>query len=174
MAWSIYQRPGYSRLRRIILIHFPPPSEVTARFLTNTGLEAKYPHFFLSERAKKISKLFFTALIIPKKRYHLFFMEAAIQREVPKPKHHPHKPPPHFSAMPVQNWCEIFMSSLLLLNVLITHLGPAQTHPKFTSSEILNHLKAEPFWQIFWSYTDSGWSLVSLLHIHSREPSLQL
>lgn len=119
-----------------------------AVILTNIGLEAKYTHIFLSEEAKKISKLFFTALITPKKRYNLFFMEDAILKEAPKPKQHLHKPPPHFSAMSVQNGVK-YLFSLLLLNVLITHLGTAQTHSRFTSSRILNQFKAEPLWQMF-------------------------
>lgn len=38
--------------------------------LTNTVLEAKYFYLFLPEGAKKNSKFFFTALIIPKKTSH--------------------------------------------------------------------------------------------------------
>lgn len=67
---SHYQWLRYRRLITIILICFSPPSEVTAMILTNTVLKAKYLFLFLPEGAKKTSKLFFTALIILKKRSH--------------------------------------------------------------------------------------------------------
>lgn len=166
MAWTIYQRPRYSRLRRIILINFPPPSEMIAVILTNIGLEAKYTHIFLSEETKKISKLFFTALITPKKRYNLH--GRCNTKGSPKTKAASPQTSSPFLSNVSAKWNEIFVFSLLLLNVLITHLGTAQTHSRFTSSRILNQFKAEPLWQMFWSYTDIGWSLVSPLHIHIR------
>lgn len=70
MAWPIYQWPRYSRLITIILIWFSPLSEVAVMIMNNTVSKAKYLYLFLPEEAKKTSTLFFTALIIPKKRSH--------------------------------------------------------------------------------------------------------
>lgn len=168
MAWTIHQRPRYSRLRRIVLIHIPPPSQVIAVILTNTELEKKILTFSYQKGQRKFPSYFLLLWLYPGKDTTYSSWKMQYKRK----SQNQSCIPTNLLPMSQQCQCTIGVKNLcfpcLLLNMLITHLGPAQTHLRFTLFKILNHFKAEPFWQIFWNCTDTGWSLACLLHIHIR------